>query len=30
MPAQDRSRALRIDTEAECLWRDGEKIGVPP
>ncbi len=30
MPARDRSKALRIDTEAECLWRDGEKVGVPP
>jgi len=21
---------LRIDNAAECIWRDGEKIGVPP
>ena len=21
---------LRIDAAAECIWRDGEKIGVPP
>ena len=24
-----RSSDLRIDAAAECIWRDGEKIGVP-
>ncbi len=25
-----KSGDLRIDDAAECIWRDGEKIGVPP
>ena len=25
-----KSRDLRIDDAAECIWRDGEKVGVPP
>ncbi|HXC52494.1 MAG TPA: AAA family ATPase [Candidatus Limnocylindrales bacterium] len=29
MPEADRE-APRIDDTAECIWRDGEKIGVPP
>src|SRR5688572_33355923 len=29
MPARDRETP-RIDDAAECIWRDGEKVGVPP
>src|SRR6185295_17377675 len=30
MPSRDPSTELRIDSAAECIWRDGEKVGVPP
>src|SRR5688572_25206886 len=29
MPPEDRA-VPRVDDAAECIWRDGEKIGVPP
>ncbi len=30
MPARNSKNRLRIDDAAECIWRDGEKIGIPP
>lgn len=30
MPSRDPSTALRIDSAAECIWRNGERVGVPP
>ena len=30
MPSRDPSTELRIDSAAECIWRNGEKVGVPP
>ena len=30
MSGGDRTARLRIDVAAECIWRDGEKIGVAP
>lgn len=30
MSSRGSGNALRIDNAAECIWRDGEKIGVPP
>ena len=30
MLLRDPSNALRIDAAAECIWRDGKKVGVPP
>jgi DNA-binding response OmpR family regulator len=27
--SRDSIDALRVDSAAECMWRDGEKVGVP-
>jgi hypothetical protein len=30
MSSRDPGNALRIDNAAKCIWRDGERVGVPP